>query len=87
MNFEIYLTKHLTADQFNTLNTLLGISPHRLTKIFRKPEIMEMVEMEKIVKLIDKKGLDVPYLIHNFNCGCDRLSYTNAKDLLQLKLF
>jgi hypothetical protein len=76
--FEELLQENLTWKQYETLDTLLNISQHRLTKILSKPAIMNVEELKIISMLADE---DIPTLINDYECGTENITVQQAFDL------
>jgi hypothetical protein len=66
MDLQSEIKTKVTASQYERLNEILGISPHRLTKIYNDPEIMDSDELGKLAVLME---VDPLYLITEYKAG------------------
>lgn len=86
MNFENFLREKLTVRQYDELGMLLKApdgdtpkSPHRITKIKNRPEIMDVHELLTLSGLIHKSP---NWLIKNFNAGMEGI-HADQLNLIQ----
>lgn len=77
-NFENLLQENLSWKNYENLDTLLGVSQHRLTKILAKPSMMSIEEIKKISVLADE---DVSTLINDYDCGSENITVKQAAEL------
>lgn len=70
-NLNELLQEKLTYKQYDELDLLLRVSPHRLTKIKNNPSIMEFDELGKISQLT---GVAMTTLIDEYGCGTEGMS-------------
>lgn len=71
MNLDELLQEKLSYKQYEELDQLLGVSPHRLTKIKNNPAIMEFDELGKLSTLT---GVAMTTLIDQYGCGTEGMS-------------
>jgi len=76
--FDKYLQSSLSFKQYNSLQLLLGISPHRLTKCISNPARLTVDEVRKLAKLCKT---DPRQLILNYECGFQSITVAQAVQL------
>lgn len=76
--FEKFLQDRLTFRQYETLEILMGVSPHRLTKVLDNPRILTVEEIEKLSRLANASPAD---LVWQYDCGMDSITLQNALDM------
>ena len=74
-NFNRYLQSSLSYKQYNDLQLLLGISPHRLTKCISNPAQLKVEEIRKLAKLCKT---DPRHLILHYECGFNSITVAEA---------
>lgn len=76
--FDRYLQSSLSYKQYNDLQLLLGISPHRLTKCISNPAQLNVDEIRKLAKLCKT---DPRHLILSYECGFNSITVAQAVQL------
>lgn len=76
--FEIFLQERLNFKKYNELDLLLGVSPHRVTKLLSDPGIMTVEEINKLSKICD---MDAKTLILDYKCGFENITVQEAVTL------
>lgn len=76
--FHRFLQSSLSYKQYNNLQLLLGISPHRLTKCISNPARFNAEEIRKLAKLCKTDPLS---LMLNYQCGFNNLTVAQALQL------
>lgn len=79
-NLNDLLQEKLSYKQYEDLELLLGVSPHRLTKVKNNPAIMELEELGKISELT---GVAMTILIDEYGCGTEGMSVAEFHSVME----
>ena len=79
-NLNELLQEKLTYKQYDSLELLLNVSPHRLTKLKNNPSIMELGELGTISELT---GVAMTTLIDEYGCGTEGMSVAEFHEVME----
>lgn len=66
MSFQDAVKSKVTATDYERLNEIMQMSPHRLTKIFNDPKIMTAFELQQFAQIMKESPL---HLISVYDAG------------------
>lgn len=77
--FHQFVLNTLSAADFNTLPTQLGLSPRMTTMRLRKPNLLRPETIKKLAPIL---GVDLKELVTKYELGYDALSGREYKQLM-----
>ena len=77
--FYQYVLNTMSAADFNSLPTSLGLSQSKTTRRLKNPCAMDISTIQKIAKLLKR---DVQDLVEEYEMGYDNLTYRQVHQLI-----
>ncbi|WMX13207.1 MULTISPECIES: hypothetical protein [unclassified Aureispira] len=73
-----FLRQNLSIDQYEALNTTLGISQNKLTRLLKTPANTPYEVVLKLEKLLEIKAIE---LVEQFELGIDRITIRQHSEI------
>ncbi len=83
MSFQEAVKTKVTATEYERLNEIMQMSPHRLTKIFNDPKIMTAFELQQFAQIMKESPL---HLISAFDAGVKSITLAEYYSLKETSI-